>query len=115
MAANTVTTTDPGVTNDSSQGFAAGSTWRNLTNGKLWVCSDATIGAAVWTTAASSGPANLTNAQGAAIGDNTLVHPLRTQSVDDADMLTQILLELRVIRVILADALKIDLLPEDVA
>lgn len=42
-------TTDPGVSNDETQGFAFGSEWRNTANGKLWRCDDASAGAAVWT------------------------------------------------------------------
>lgn len=41
-------TTDPGATNDSSQGYATGSTWTNTTGQRSWVCVNATLGAAVW-------------------------------------------------------------------
>lgn len=41
-------TTDPGVTDDSGDGYQAGSTWVNTTGQKVWTCSDATAGAAVW-------------------------------------------------------------------
>jgi len=42
--------TDPGATNDASQQFVQGSLWYNITAGalRLWVCVDATIGAAKW-------------------------------------------------------------------
>lgn len=39
---------DPAATNDSSQGYAAGSTWINVASGAAWQCSNATPGAAVW-------------------------------------------------------------------
>lgn len=43
---------DPAVTNDSSQGFTANeSTWFNYTTGVLYICTDATVGAAVWSIA----------------------------------------------------------------
>lgn len=39
----------PAVTNDSSQGFTANeSTWFNYTTGYLYLCTSATVGAAVW-------------------------------------------------------------------
>jgi hypothetical protein len=40
---------NPTVTNDSSQGFVAGrSLWLNTTTKVIWLCTDATLGAAVW-------------------------------------------------------------------
>lgn len=48
-APNNVTTTNPGASNDSAQGYAVGSTWFNSTLGGLWICKDASSGAAVWT------------------------------------------------------------------
>lgn len=47
-AAGNVTTTDPGVGDDSADGYRAGSLWLNTTDGGLFVCTDATEGAAVW-------------------------------------------------------------------
>lgn len=39
----------PAVTNDSSQGFTANeSTWFDYTTGYLYLCTDTTVGAAVW-------------------------------------------------------------------
>lgn len=39
---------DPTATNDSSQGYATGSTWINVASGTAWQCWSATPGAAVW-------------------------------------------------------------------
>jgi hypothetical protein len=38
----------PGVNNDTTQGYAIGSTWFDTTNQVFWVCQLATQGAAVW-------------------------------------------------------------------
>lgn len=44
-----VSSVAPVVTNDGSQGFTANeSTWFNYTTGYLYLCTDATVGAAVW-------------------------------------------------------------------
>lgn len=45
---NLTATTDPGVTNDLDEGYSVGSTWLNITGGKVWVCLSAADGAAVW-------------------------------------------------------------------
>lgn len=45
---NLSATTDPGVGNDNTQSYHPGSKWLNLTLGRLWVCLDASTGAAVW-------------------------------------------------------------------
>jgi hypothetical protein len=47
--ANLTATTDPGVSNDSTQGYAVGSTWLNTTLSRQWTCTSAAVGAAVWT------------------------------------------------------------------
>jgi hypothetical protein len=41
-------TSDPGVSNDSVQGYQVGSTWFNTTTKTQFQCFDATAGAAVW-------------------------------------------------------------------
>lgn len=41
-------TSDPGVSNDKTQGYSAGSLWENTSTGFTWVCRDASTGAAVW-------------------------------------------------------------------
>lgn len=43
-----VTTTDPGVSNDGTQGYAAGSVWFNTNTGIGWRCESSGTGAAVW-------------------------------------------------------------------
>jgi len=42
------TTSDPGSTDDSSKGYTVGSRWTNTATPKLFVCLDASVGAAVW-------------------------------------------------------------------
>jgi len=41
-------TTAPGVTNDVDEGYAVGSLWFDTTNKNLYMCSDASDGAAAW-------------------------------------------------------------------
>ena len=41
-------TVDPGVSDDSSQGYEAGSIWVNVTGSRVWTCKSAAVGAAVW-------------------------------------------------------------------
>jgi len=43
-----VTTTDPTVSNDNTQGFAAGSNWLNTATGVIWTALSVATGAAVW-------------------------------------------------------------------
>lgn len=47
---NSSATTDPSVTNDSSQGYLPGSVWINKSSSPkaIWICADATAGMAVW-------------------------------------------------------------------
>ena len=47
---NASATTDPGATNDSTQGYSVGSVWVNTTAGALrwWECRSAAAGAASW-------------------------------------------------------------------
>lgn len=40
----------PTATDDESSGYTAGSTWIDQTTGNIYVCTDATAGAAVWVT-----------------------------------------------------------------
>ncbi|MCW3104361.1 MAG: hypothetical protein JWO09_2801 [Bacteroidetes bacterium] len=39
---------DPSVTDDSAAGYAVGSSWINTSNGKGYVCVDASVAAAIW-------------------------------------------------------------------
>lgn len=46
-------TTDPGVGNDTTQGYQPGSVWINVSANRAFVCVDAATGAAVWNESAS--------------------------------------------------------------
>jgi hypothetical protein len=56
---NFAAATDPGVGDDSADGYSAGSTWLNTTAGRAWVCKVATAGAAVWWQTYPSAPFTL--------------------------------------------------------
>jgi hypothetical protein len=45
---NNTAASDPGVSNDSSQGYVAGSVWFNTSTGSIWRCYSASGGAAIW-------------------------------------------------------------------
>lgn len=45
---NLTATTDPTVSNDSTQGYEAGAQWLNVTANRAWVCLSNAAGAAVW-------------------------------------------------------------------
>lgn len=47
--------TDPGITNDSTQGYSTGSRWLNTVSASEFVCVSAGVGAAVWNASARSG------------------------------------------------------------
>lgn len=51
----TVTTTAPGVTSDTANGFFAGCFWVNTTTSTAYQCKDATTGAAVWLNLTATG------------------------------------------------------------
>ncbi len=55
-----VTTVDPLPTNAKNQGYGPGSTWTNTTDDGIFICSDATVGAAVWKEVGGAGGAGLT-------------------------------------------------------
>lgn len=46
---NNVTTTDPGASNDNTQGYEEGSMWVNTTDGGAFICVNPATGVAVWT------------------------------------------------------------------
>jgi len=46
---NFTATTDPGASNDNTQGYGAGSWWLNTATGVMWRCRSAATSAAVWT------------------------------------------------------------------
>ena len=52
---NYAATTDPGVSNDISEGYTPGSDWLNTATNTAWKCIDSTEGAAVWIQSASGG------------------------------------------------------------
>src|SRR5215510_10247384 len=52
---NYAATTDPTVSNDTSQGYEVGSTWVNTTAGRSWTCLSNSTGAAVWVLDGQSG------------------------------------------------------------
>jgi hypothetical protein len=45
---NLSATVSPSVTDDSDAGYSVSSTWFNTNKGRLWICTDVTVGAAVW-------------------------------------------------------------------
>jgi hypothetical protein len=45
---NNVATSSPTVNDDSGDGYSIGSRWINTSTDEEWVCTDATVGAAVW-------------------------------------------------------------------
>ncbi len=47
---------DPTTSNDSTQGFAAGSLWQNTTTLQVWQCVSASVCAAVWQRGLFAGP-----------------------------------------------------------
>lgn len=48
-------TTDPGVNDDTSEGYSPGSVWINTVDNTFFVCTDATEGAAVWSSGGGGG------------------------------------------------------------
>lgn len=57
---NWTATLDPSPSNDTTQGYAAGSRWMNLTASRLWICMSNATGAAVWELAQQN-PLNFRN------------------------------------------------------
>ena len=45
---NLTATVAPTATDDSAAGYSIGSQWLDTVGGKIWFCTDATAGAAVW-------------------------------------------------------------------
>ncbi len=45
---NYAATSAPAVTDDGEHGYQVGSVWVNLTTDNVYLCADATAGAAVW-------------------------------------------------------------------
>jgi hypothetical protein len=59
VAPTNLTNGAPTVNNGLTQGFLVGTRWFDLTTGLEYICRDNTDGAAVWTSAGSSGGTNL--------------------------------------------------------
>jgi hypothetical protein len=70
LKVNLAASTSPAAANDTSQGYAVGSTWVNTSTGQGFVCTSATTGAAVWKEIT-----NPTSAAGTAGGDLTGTYP----------------------------------------
>lgn len=56
---------DPDANDDSASGYAVGSIWINTTEDTFWVCVDASVGAAIWSSGGGGGllPVFVTNAE----------------------------------------------------
>lgn len=67
---NLSATTDPGASNDTSQGYSVGSQWVNTTSSRIWTCISAATGAAVW---ALDGGSSGVGSQGAPVTRSTAV------------------------------------------
>lgn len=70
--ANLSATTNPGVNDDNTQGYQAGSVWANTSGNTVWICASAGTGAASWTdvTAAGAGTfAGLTDVNVSSLAD----------------------------------------------
>ena len=66
LLTNLVAVADPIVTDDSGSGYAVGSLWVNTATGNVFVCVDASVGAAVWVKTTITDHTNLSS-----IGVNT--------------------------------------------
>lgn len=80
----------PGVTNDASEEYSAGSVWIWPGNG-TWICADPAIGAAVWTLVSATGSSSAlslsgawTAAVGVAVGDVVVASAANTVSRADS-------------------------------
>lgn len=68
---NLSATTDPGVSNDSTQGYEVGSAWVNVTGSRTWICSSVAAGAAVWLESAQVAGQVVAPAASSATGNGT--------------------------------------------
>lgn len=69
---NLTATTNPGVSNDNTQGYAIGSKWLNTATNTIFMCSGATTGSAIWV------------AMGVSAGRNFIVDPCCRVAQDSA-------------------------------
>lgn len=61
-------TTAPTVNDDAGDGYSVGSIWTDTTNDKSYICSDSTVGAAVWQQFSGTGSGTSYS------GDETTIH-----------------------------------------
>jgi hypothetical protein len=59
---------DPNSNDDDSSGYSVGSSWVNLTNGKVFVCVNSTTTSAVWTETTGAGGSGTTTNPGGSNG-----------------------------------------------
>jgi len=80
---NLVATTNPTVDDDSDDGYGIGSVWTNTTSKEYFVCLDATIGAAVWTSTTTAAPPDCYEAEDETTDstDGATFTPLTDQSI----------------------------------
>lgn len=57
-------TTAPTVNDDAGDGYSVGSVWTDTTNDKSYICSDSTVGAAVWQQFSGTGTGGITQLTG---------------------------------------------------
>jgi len=83
---NLAATTAPTVTDDSGSGYAVGSEWVNTASGSVYICVDATAGAAVWSQVdgAATGTQNnyIATAAPAVSDDNTAGYAVGSVWID---------------------------------
>jgi hypothetical protein len=80
---NPTATTDPTVTDDSSAGYGPMSRWLNTVSGVVWTCSDASVGAAVWS--AGGGASDHGGLTGLGDDDHTEYALMVSQASEPAD------------------------------
>lgn len=68
---NFAATTDPGVGDDSGDGYGVGSVWINVTLDRIWQCQSASVGAAVWERLDETLQHNLSATTDPGVGDDS--------------------------------------------
>ena len=95
---NNVATSAPTVNDDSGDGYSVGSRWIWAAEGALWICLDATVGAAVWMPIDAQtkppyvagnyyAPGTVTRANSNALNDNVVAIPLEIRERVTIDQL----------------------------
>ena len=72
------TTVAPTINNDASQGYSVYSRWVNISLNREYICTNATVGAAVWIETTQSGLTNLIAGNGIIIVGTTISANLKT-------------------------------------